>query len=163
MSGWLIAIIAVVFGGGIMVLLWSLISRAARRTAKEWLEMNPGETIALYANGSNCAAFPGEKITLRGNGLLILTETDLHFQMWAPKKILKIALGRIEHVNIVKKFAGRRTRIPMLHIVFRIADGELLETAFTVVGAESWVDAIRSYAHGSAKFGINTEDRDNGR
>jgi len=144
MPGWQIAIIALVFGLGITALVMAILLRSARKVEKEWLEMNPGESIILYANGANCAAFPGEKYTLRGSGLLVLTSTDLHFHLWAPKKSLKISLGAIERVDVIKKFAGRRGRVPMLHILFRLPTGESLETAFSVVGAQNWVDAIRS-------------------
>ena len=142
MSGWTIGIIAVVFGVSVLALLWFIVAKAASRAEREWKEMNPGEVAVMSANGVSCAAFPGEKITLRGNGLLVLTSRDLHFHMWAPKKILKVAINQIELVNTVKSFAGRWGRLPMLHIVFRMPDGGALETAFSMAGARNWVDTI---------------------
>ncbi len=147
MSGWTIALIAVLFGVGVLALLWWIIFNASRKAALAWKEEHPDEKVILYANGANCYSFPGEKFTLRGNGLLVLTPTDLHFNLWAPKKKLQVNLGAIEHVDTVKKFAGRRGRLPLLHVVFRMPDGEMLETAFAVGNAKYWVDVIRSGIH----------------
>ena len=113
MSGWTIAIIALLFGVGVLAFVWWLIFNASRKAALEWKERYPYKKVILYANGANCYSFPGEKYNLRGNGLLVLTSSDLHFNMWGMKKELQINLGAIEHVGTVKKFAGRRGRLPL--------------------------------------------------
>jgi len=143
MSGWIIGIISVLFGVGILVLLFHIVSRAARRTADEWRRENMGAEVIFFVNGANCAAFPGEKVRLRGNGLLVLTPEALHFKLWAPTKSIRIPLRNIIAADIVRKFAGRWGRLPMLHIVFRTEIGETLETAWTVAGAKNWVEEIR--------------------
>jgi len=118
-----------------------MVIRLAYRTDKFWRRENPGAVVVLSANGANCMAFPDGKITFRGNGLLVLTPEELHFVMWASDKRLRIRLSDIKFVGTVRKFAGRLGRLPMLHIKF-LRDGELLETAWTVANANSWVDEI---------------------
>jgi hypothetical protein len=144
MSGWTIAVIAIIFGVGVLGILWWIVFNASRKAALDWKKNFPDEKVVLYANGANCFGFPGEKFTLRGNGLLVLTVTDLHFDMWGMKKEMMINLGAIEHAGTVKSFAGRRGRLPLLHIVFRMPDSALLETAFAVGNAQHWADTIRT-------------------
>ena len=140
-SPWLIAVIAVGFGIVVLSLLIWMIVRISGRSEKMWRFANPGAVVVLSANGASCAAFPGEKVALRGNGLLVLTETELHFWMWAPDKRLRIPLSNIRSVDTVRRFAGRIGRLPMLHVAF--TDGErMLETAWTLAGAQNWVDEI---------------------
>jgi len=162
MSGWTIAVIAVIFGVGVLALLWWIVFNASRKAALEWKKNNAGEEVILYANGANCFAFPGEKFTLRGNGLLVLTSTDLHFDMWGLKKQLKIDLRAIEHAGTVKSFAGRRGRLPLLHIIFRMPDGGQLETAFAVGNAQNWADVIRTGIAGGGRINIQKERREDG-
>ena len=142
MPVWLIVLIAVLFGVAIFVVLAILVTRLSRKSARRWAEENPDKEILLSANGANCLAFPGEKITLRGNGLLVLTPEELHFRMWAPEKILELPLQNIVSADLVKSFAGRRGRFPLLHITFHGGDGRIMETAWSVVAPKDWARRI---------------------
>jgi len=141
---WAIILIAVLFGAGILALILTMVTRIAHKTEAAWRNENPNEKVILYANGCNCASFPGEKINLRGNGLLVLTPNALHFWMWSPQKRLRIPIYNLLTADVVKSFAGRWGRLPMLHILFRDDTGSSYETAWSVTGAPRWVEEILS-------------------
>ena len=44
---------------------------------------------------------------VRGNGVLILTNEKIYFEMWKPKKVLEIPIKAIRDVNIVRSFLGK--------------------------------------------------------
>jgi len=143
MSLWIIALIAVGFGILVLIALWVVVARVARKAKERWLMENAGTEVVMSANGPNCAAFPGENFKLRGNGLLVLTPDYLDFIMWAPEKSLRIPIKNILTADTVKSFAGRWGRLPMLHIVFMSETGGMLETAWSMAGAKSWVEEIK--------------------
>jgi len=148
MPVWLIILIALVFGIGVFALLWWIVSRAAKNSLKEWKKEYPGAQVIYISNGANCASFPGEKVNLRGNGLLILTPDSIHFKLWAPRKSLRIPIHKIFTVDTVRKFAGRLGRVRMLHVAYETESGSLYETTWALPGAETWVDTIRELKKG---------------
>jgi hypothetical protein len=147
MSIGLIIAIAVGFGLLIFIFLIWMIVRIAGRSDKMWRNANPGVEVVRSANGASCASFPGEKINLRGNGLLVMTKTELHFWMWAPDKRLRIPLENIRLIDTVRKFAGKIGRLPMLHVMFE-ENGKRFETAWSMVNAKGWVDEITALKGG---------------
>jgi len=139
---WLIATVSLAFGFFILISLWFLVTKVSRQARSEWLLENPGKNILLVSDGAHCAAFPGERVILRGSGLLILTPDELHFKLWAPRRDVAIPLKKIFSIDIVKSFAGRWGRLPMLHIAFEDDFGRALETAWSLPGAKRWVEDI---------------------
>ena len=153
MPVWTIIIIGVTAGLLLFAFLIWMVVRIAYRTDKHWHKANPGIDVILSANGANCAAFPipDSKSNLRGNGLLVLTEEELQFWMWTSDKRLTIPLSGITLIDTVRKFAGRWGRLPMLHIKFHSA-GEILETAWILTNAQSWVEEIKGLKSGDAEW-----------
>lgn len=148
MSTWQIILVGVIGGIAIFSFLIWMVTRLAYRTDKIWRQENPGAEVILSANGANCLAFPDEKITIRGNGLLVLTSTELHFVMWASEKRLRIPISDIRVVDTVRKFAGRLGRLPLLHIEF-LREGKYFESAWAVADAKNWVEHIQMLKGGS--------------
>lgn len=138
----LIMIVIALFGVAIFIYFSAIVLKASRRVSNLWHASNPGEKIIFYENGAYCASFPGELNIIRGNGLLVLTENAIHFVLWAPLKFLRIPLENILYLDIVKKFAGRWGRLPMLHIKYRSEFFEEFETAWAISNAGKWIEKI---------------------
>jgi len=57
-------------------------------------------------------------MTVRGNGVLILTEEELFFGMWKPKKELLIPVSSMVDIRNPKSFLHKSVFRPLLEVVF---------------------------------------------
>ena len=82
---------------------------------------------------------------VRGNGCLILTDTELFFEMWWPKRMLKIPLHLISGVeNPPPKWHLKKTKSrPLLKIHFTNEQGNEDSAAWIVPELEDWIQKIR--------------------
>jgi len=55
---------------------------------------------------------------VRGNGVLLLTEEELFFGMWKPKKELLIPIKSITKISNPKSYMKRSIFKPLLKIIF---------------------------------------------
>ena len=69
---------------------------------------------------SNFSGLESEGVwKIRGNGLLLLTEEELFFGMWKPKKDLSISVKFIIKVSNPKSNLHRSVFKPLLKITFK--------------------------------------------
>jgi hypothetical protein len=78
---------------------------------------------------------------LRGNGALVLTETQLHFFMFMPKKEFCVPLNSITEVSLVKSHLGKATIHDLLKLRFT-ADGKDDSIAWYVPNAAEWKSRV---------------------
>jgi len=69
---------------------------------------------------------------IRGNGVLLLTEEELFFGMWKPKKDLLIPVNSIIEVTNPKSHMHRSVSRPLLKITFKDQNGETNSAAWFV-------------------------------
>jgi hypothetical protein len=90
--------------------------------------------------------FFGEKskgmTQIRGNGALLLTKDYLYFQMWIPKKEIKIPLDKIENIEEVKSFLGKSKLRPLLKIDYIDENGQKNSAAWLVKNLQKWKSII---------------------
>ncbi len=75
---------------------------------------------------------------VRGNGVLSLTEEDLFFGMWKPKKQLLIPTKSIIEISNPKSHMHRSVLRPLLKITFTNENGELDSAAWYVKKLDDW-------------------------
>jgi len=80
---------------------------------------------------------------VRGNGVLLLTQEDLFFGMWKPKKDLLIPLKSIIEVTNPKSHMHRSVFRPLLKITFRNENGETDSAAWFVTKVDEWNEILR--------------------
>jgi hypothetical protein len=102
----------VVFGGAFIVL-----KRFARqKEALAWARFPNARQI------DRAASFFGQEsrgvTQMRGNGLLILTDTALLFQMWVPNQEFRIPLRSIQSLENPRSFLGKSRLTPLLKVVY---------------------------------------------
>jgi hypothetical protein len=78
---------------------------------------------------------------VRGNGALVLTETQLHFFMFMPKREFRVPLDSIVEVSLVKSHLGKATIQDLLKVRFA-ADGKDDSIAWYVPDARDWKSSI---------------------
>lgn len=78
---------------------------------------------------------------LRGNGALVLTNTELRFYQVAPERDLRIALADIERLSTVRSFLGKTVGVELLCVAFTVG-GHTDTAAWYVVDLGAWMRCI---------------------
>lgn len=79
---------------------------------------------------------------MRGTGTLALTERELVFLMWVPRRELRISRDAIEAVETGHGVAGKRVAGEQLHVRWRTAEG-VDEAAWGVKDLATWTAALK--------------------
>lgn len=111
-----------------------------KKRIKEILAKFEGQEIRKKAHSAN---FFGQESKgrgqWRGNGVLILTTEELFFEMWLPKRILRIPLSSIQKIETVKAHLGKTRFKPLLKVVFTNEAGEQDSGAWLVRDLQDWI------------------------
>ncbi len=102
-------------------------------------------TIILGPTNAN--SFGQESLGLkqvRGNGILILSETELFFGMLIPRKDFLIPLNLINKIDIVKSHLGKTKGRKLLKVFFINKNGKQDSIAWLVNDLETWVRILKN-------------------
>jgi hypothetical protein len=125
-----------VFGGVFLVL-----GRTARKK-----EASARERYPTAQQIDRAASFFGQESRgakqLRGNGTLILTDSDLIFEMWVPNREFRIPLQTIQSLENPTAFLGKSRFAPLLKVVYSNAQGTPDAMAWQVPDLDGWMRAI---------------------
>ncbi|MFX1389489.1 MAG: hypothetical protein ACFE9Z_05430 [Promethearchaeota archaeon] len=80
---------------------------------------------------------------VRGNGVLLLTEEELFFGMWKPKKEFSIPINSIIEISNPKSHMHRSIFKPLLKIKFKNENGEIDSAAWFVRNLEDWNNTLK--------------------
>ena len=98
----------------------------------------------LYA----CANFFGQESLklkqVRGNGVLILTPSELFFEMWLPKRIFQIPITDIIEIEKTKWHLKKTKSRDLLKIIFTNPTGEIDSAAWLIRDLDMWISDIRN-------------------
>jgi hypothetical protein len=123
--------------------MYILIKYLEKTKAEKILKNYSKEEIKAFSSNVN---FFGEKskgmTQIRGNGALLLTKDYLYFQMWIPKKEIKIPLDKIENIEEVKSFLGKSKLRPLLKIDYIDENGQKNSAAWLVKNLQKWKSII---------------------
>lgn len=82
------------------------------------------------------------KTQIRGNGILVLTENELFFQMWVPQKEWSIKLIKITGVENPRVFLGKTKGRSLLKVLFKNERNEADSAAWLVNKLSDWQTAM---------------------
>ncbi|MBU1043087.1 MAG: hypothetical protein KJ915_01660 [Candidatus Omnitrophica bacterium] len=80
---------------------------------------------------------------IRGNGVLVLTDEELFFKMWAPAKELSIKLSDIIGLEMPKSFLSKTKFKPLLKIMFKNQKKQPDAAAWLVGNLSDWHKSIQ--------------------
>lgn len=124
---------AVVFGGVLVVL---------RHIARQ-KETSAWERYPKARQVDRIASFFGQEsrgvMQMRGNGTLILTDSDLIFEMWVPNTKFRIPLRSIQSLENPTSFLGKSRFTPLLKVVYTNAQGTTDAMAWQVRDLSGWM------------------------
>jgi hypothetical protein len=119
---------------------YGFISKLFKKRSNRFINQFSTDEIIIISEGAN---FFGQESMgvwqIRGNGVLLLTETDLHFQLWLPKRSFKIALNSIFDITIPKSFLGKTRFHPLLKVSFRNDLEQVDSMAWEVRHLSEWI------------------------
>jgi hypothetical protein len=132
-----LAIFFVVIFGGVFFVL----GRFARKKEASARERYPNarqidRTASFFGQESHGSA------QMRGNGTLILTDTDLIFEMWVPDKQFLIPLHSIQSIENPISFLGKSRLAPLLKVVYVNDQGAADSIAWQVADLGGWMRLI---------------------
>jgi len=142
MAWWIHVIVvgAMLFIAGIVLFLRGLRDKAVERLRS--LREDEPLLQEMSANFSGFSSKRGGQI--RGNCLLALYPDEIIFIMWAPRKVIRIPMRSVSHVDTVRNHAGRWLPYPQLHIVYTDETGAVDGVAWALSHPEHWVETVMS-------------------
>lgn len=136
----LIFVVAVAFAlvfGGVLVML----RNTARQKEASAQKRYPGARQIERA-----ASFFGQEsrgvTQMRGNGTLILTDSELIFEMWVLNREFRIPLRSIQSLENPTSFLGKSRFTPLLKVVYINEQGETDSMAWQVPDLSGWMHQI---------------------
>ena len=130
--------LAVLFGG-----TWMVLRQAASQKEASARQRYPN-ALAI----DRAASFFGQEsrgvTQMRGNGTLILTDTDLIFEMWVPNSTFRVPLRSIQRIEHPTSFLGKTRFAPLLKVVFTAEALATDSMAWQVRDLEGWVNKINA-------------------
>jgi hypothetical protein len=132
----LVVFFGVVFGGVFIFL---------RNTARQ-RQASARERYPNARQIDRAASFFGQEsrgvTQMRGNGTLVLTDSDLIFEMWVPSSEFRIPLSRIESLENPTSFLGKSRFTPLLKVVYTNDQGTRDAMAWQVPDLSGWMRHI---------------------
>jgi len=116
-----------------------------KKRKAEILNKLSNKTIIFGPSSAN--SFGQESLGLgqvRGNGLLILTEEELFFGMYLPRKDFLIPTNLITKIDIVKSHLKKAKSRNLLKVHFTNINGNQDSIAWLVIDLDSWINTLKS-------------------
>jgi len=124
-------------------ILFVLISRLQKKRAGEVLAKFKGRKIFGVTSSANFFGRQSAGLAqVRGNGVLVLADGELYFEMWTPKKSLSIPFSAIKSVETVRSFLGKTKGRSLLKLDFENDQGEPDAAAWLIGKHKHWKDAL---------------------
>lgn len=138
---------AVYFIAGALLLVTGMILllRKLQKNAIDELSVSyPEHTRILTSPMANLFGLESAGMKqVRGNGILLLTSSQLYFRMLLPKKEVLIPLRNIVSVETPKSYLGKTKGMKLLKVNFRNDTGASDSAAWLVDHLEEWVETLR--------------------
>lgn len=132
-----LTIIALVFIilGAVFALTFRWLRRLSRQRQQAMMARYPNARQVI--SGANFLGEESKGISqVTGNGTLVITESDIVFERWVPRKDYVIPLNRIVAIELPTSFLGETGFRALLKVVYRTDTGEQDAIAWAVEDAD---------------------------
>jgi len=124
-----------------------------KKRTQEIEEKFVGKNVILTSRGANFFGQESKGLgQVRGNGVLLLTDKELYFGMWTPKKELRIPLVAVKSVETPKSFLGKSVLRKLLKVVFENDLGDIDAAAWYVKDLNTWNRQLEVLLKNLSKF-----------
>ncbi|MFW9969760.1 MAG: hypothetical protein ACFFDF_06135 [Candidatus Odinarchaeota archaeon] len=116
-----------------------MLEKLFRKRINEIHDKYADKNILLIDDFSNFFGLESSGVwKIRGNGVLLLTQKELFFGMWKPKKELLIPIDQIMEITNPKSHMNRSVFKPLLKVVFANQYGDNDSAAWYVRNLDKW-------------------------
>jgi hypothetical protein len=129
----------------ILVVTLFLVRRYAMTRSQAAREQFPNARLIIPS-----ANFYGQEslgvMQARGNGTLVLTDKELYFERWLPRREYRIPLAAIQAIETPSSYLGKTNFRPVLKIVFKDENGQTDSMGWLVsdvAGTQQAIEAAR--------------------
>lgn len=105
-------------------------------------EFNDKEIVISHYSANFFGQQSQKTFQVRGNGVLLLTQKVLYFEMWYPKKVLQIPVSAITKIEITKSFLHKSVFRKLLKVSFQNENDETDAAAWWVAPLEKWIEEL---------------------
>ncbi|PWH12834.1 MAG: hypothetical protein DDG60_11580 [Anaerolineae bacterium] len=127
---------AVVFGGAVAVVRYIGRQKEAGARARYPRARRVERAANFFGRESRGV------MQMRGNGILVLTDAELIFEMWLWNTEVRIPLRSIQSVETPLSFLGKSRLTPLLKVVYTTPEGGTDAVAWQVSDLSGWVRQI---------------------
>lgn len=127
----------------IILIILVILKYLEKSRAEKILKNYSKEEIKAFSSNVNFFGLKSKGLSqIRGNGALLLTKEYLYFEMWIPKKKVKIPLEKIKNIEEAKSFLGKTRFTPLLKIDFIDENNQKNSCAWQVRKLKKWIAII---------------------
>ena len=121
-----------------------MVARLFKKRKEEIMKKFEGHKVLIAFGSANFFGLESKGVKqVRGNGVLVLTEEKLYFEMWVkPKTIIEIPSKSIKKIDIVKSHVHKSKLKPLLKVIFINGIGEHDSVAWMVNNLEEWRNTL---------------------
>ncbi|MFC1646433.1 hypothetical protein ACFL2Y_04575 [Candidatus Omnitrophota bacterium] len=139
MMNWIIIIALLIMASYAL----SMLKNIQAKRAEEVLDKYKDKKILRVSSNANYFGQESKGVTqIRGNGVLLLTQEELCFEMWAPKRELRIPVSSISGVESTQSHLSKSILTPLLKVVFKNESGQTDSAAWLVNNLDNWKESI---------------------
>ncbi|MBY9004394.1 MAG: hypothetical protein KGD73_10515 [Candidatus Lokiarchaeota archaeon] len=122
-----------------------MVAKLFKKRQEEIMKKFEGQKVLGAFGSANYFGLESKGVKqVRGNGVLVLTEEKLYFEMWVkPKTILEIPIKSIKEIDTVKSHLHKSKFRPLLKVFFINGLGERDSVAWMVNNLKEWIDALQ--------------------
>jgi len=138
-------IILILAGVLFLVLLLGLIKKLAGSALDEVMQTYPAHTHLQICPMANMFGLKSRGMKqVRGNGILLLTNSVLYFRMLMPRREVLVPVSSITGFGVEKSFLGKTKGVKLLRIDFTPETGGADSAAWIVRDLDGWLSSLAS-------------------
>jgi len=122
----------------------NIVMKLFKKRIEEIIEKFDNRKIILYSTSANYFGQESKGYTqIRGNGVLILLNEKIYFEMWKPRKILEIPINKILKITSPRSHLKKSKFKPLLKIHFQNNQNKNDSAAWLIRNLDKWVKNIQ--------------------
>lgn len=99
---------------------------------------------SILLTNANCFGLESTGVKQwRGNGILVLTQSEIYFEMVIPKRSWTIPISSIQAIENPKSHLGKTHGVPLLKVTFRNQTGGTDSIAWWAPNTDTWTKTLQ--------------------
>ena len=118
--------------------LWKIFSKRINEIMQKYSKQG----VRMKGNANFFGIESHGVMQIRGNGFLLLTNTDLVFGMFRPTRDFLIPLAKIEKIELAESHLTKTVFQPLLKVYFTNEEGDADSVAWWLANPREWKNVL---------------------